>query len=227
MAFQILVALLFATSAAHVWATTACADGKTTCPVEAEPVSEEFGLAQLRKSEVKRHQHAAGPTCFTAHLSQDTSAVAANNQSAVSSGDATISVTPSSVEVTISWTVPGITAKHPVIGLHIHDGSILTNGAILVGFCGQAPLPSFSGPCEQGVSVESYHVKGQACDIVGGPCANPNGTGTIEDAASALIEAAAASDAWGKYYINLHTAYEFSVNGALGLIRGQLSPFEC
>merc|ERR1712232_1410045 len=174
---------------------------------------------------VKKHDTSPA-SCFQADLTADAAAVPKNAESAAtSSAQATIVVTAATVTVNIDWQLPGIDSNNTVIGLHIHEGNCTTNGAILVGFCGQDPLPAFSGPCQQDEDVKDYTVEGKACDIVGGPCANPEGNATIAQAADTLISNSA--DSSKVFYINLHTKAEFDVNGALGLIRGQLQAAEC
>eukprot|EP00931_Biecheleriopsis_adriatica_P075962 TRINITY_DN49727_c0_g1_i1.p1 TRINITY_DN49727_c0_g1~~TRINITY_DN49727_c0_g1_i1.p1 ORF type:complete len:239 (+),score=38.56 TRINITY_DN49727_c0_g1_i1:64-717(+) len=179
-----------------------------------------------RKVEVGEHR-LRGKVCFSADLEQDTDAVPANTESEVSSGKALIKVADDAVDVIISWDVPGINTSNPVIGLHIHDGDKMENGAILVGFCGGGPLPPFSGACKQGVKVENYEVSGQACTITGAgsPCANPDGSGTVQEAAE--IIKASAGDSSKHFYLNLHTQFDFNIHGPLGLIRGQLKESDC
>ena len=148
--------------------------------------------------------------------------------------EATVVVTPQSVTIAeMRWSVP-VVRENPVIGLHIHVGDMGTNGGILVGFCGQNPLPPFSGACPHATSsrAEINSVEGEACTLGGppkGPCVVANGA-TISAAASAILSSG--DQAHDKYYLNLHTNHSFNLNkahgnGPLGLIRGQLEETSC
>lgn len=167
-------------------------------------------------------------TCFAANLEVDPAAVPENSESRQSFGFAVIKVTQGWVGAYVSWYIPGVDSSNPVIGMHIHEGDSATNGPILVGFCGQDPLPPFSGACKQEEVVQTYYVGGQACDVTGdgSPCANTDGTATINEAAAALMSS---SDPSTSYYFNLHTMVSFDDTDqqALGLIRGQLHPATC
>jgi len=167
-------------------------------------------------------------TCFRAWLRIDAEAVPLNKESRASSGVGWIKVSQESVEAEVSWLIPGVSEKNPVIGMHIHQGNKSTNGPILVGFCGQDPLPPFSGSCPSKVVATNYVVPGAACDVTGSgsPCAKSDGTATIQEAAQALFSS---PDPRNAFYLNVHTHYSFEETDkmALGLIRGQLRTVTC
>jgi len=181
----------------------------------------------FRKS-VRSHGASSSQTCFKVTLGADPSAVPANQESYQSHAGALITVTADSVMAFMgNWHLAGVSLANPVIGMHIHEGNSHENGGILVGFCGQDPLPPFSGSCSQAVNLQEYEVMGMACDITGSgsPCVDTTGTATIEDAAQKLMES---TDASQSYYLNIHTMYSFNMTKtALGLIRGQLYATAC
>jgi len=127
----------------------------------------------------------------------------------------------------IRWVIRGrdgpINEDNAVIGIHIHSGDEYTNGPIVFGFCGQDPLPSFGGTCQQGWSSQSAQIAtqyaGKICDMAPpAPCYN-DGQSTAAEAAQALI------DGREDMYVNIHTTKSLAANGkagAHGLIRGQL-----
>jgi len=151
--------------------------------------------------------------CFKADLTANFVATPVNFEAPKSHAVAWIKVAHKKVDLTISWKLVGVSKKNPVIGLHIHKGDLATNGDILVGFCGQDPLPPFTGKCSQGVKVQGYQVSG----------ATLNGT-TLEDAAHELVKS---KDPKKHFYLNLHTKSSFARTDGLGLIRGQLVRAKC
>jgi hypothetical protein len=210
-------------------AATAAAGG---CQGEAPEDGDAQCLLQggLRSTkEVRAHEAKDDVVCFSADLETDPSAVPVNSESKKSSGHALIKVNPWWVGSYVAWDIPGVNSTNPIIGVHIHKGDSATNGPILVGFCGQDPLPPFSGACQQVDEAGlSNHIQGKACDVTGSgsPCANTDGTATIEEAAQELMQS---SDPSSSFYLNIHTMFSFEETDkmALGLIRGQLNKVPC
>merc|ERR1712217_736463 len=93
--------------------------------------------------------------CLTARLEASPETSKPMHEAAISSGRGYVSFLPdgSEINLDITWDVPGNSANDPVIGIHIHQGDDHQNGAILVGFCGESPLPTFTEKCEQGKVV--------------------------------------------------------------------------
>jgi len=142
-----------------------------------------------------------------------------------STGTGTVTVkNDGTVTLDIRWELRGkdgpIDNKNALAGIHIHAGDQYTNGPIVFGFCGQYPLPSFGGTCQQGWSSQSAQTAtqyaGKICNM--SSCYN-DGQSTAEEAAQALI------DGQEEFYVNIHTTRSIAANGdagPLGLIRGQL-----
>jgi hypothetical protein len=127
-------------------------------------------------------------------------------------GSAWIMVDANSVAIEmLTWDAPNVNVDNPVIGLHLHEGNSSESGPILVGFCGQSPLPAFSGPCPLNTqsSAADVTVQGQAL-----------GDATLA-AAAEKISSSGASVA-DRFYLNFHTDMSPS-----GLIRGQLQEAQC
>lgn len=168
--------------------------------------------------------------CFEAFLKNDCLAVHVNSESIYSGAHAFVKVTSASVQVTVSWGITGLSMSNAVIGMHLHEGNFTTNGPILVGFCGQGPLPAFGGPCKQGPRVIDYTLMGQACNVgKSPPCPNSYTDNTIKEAAAKIM---GSEDPLRHFYLNIHTDFSFEKTakfemGALGLIRGQLVPRHC
>lgn len=225
-ALHLLLLGLACTLPSGVWAGEAAAQcqGDAQDSDSDSPSLMQGGLKPVRAVQQgsKNEEEGGKATCFRAALSIDPKAVPVNSESIASVGYGIIKVWPKAVFAKVEWSIPGVKLKNPVIGMHVHKGDCETNGPILVGFCGQDPLPAFSGPCSQGTDVKGYEVMGMACDITGSgsPCAN-NGTATIEQAAEALT---ASKDPKESFYLNVHTQFSFDESNmtALGLIRGQL-----
>jgi predicted DNA-binding protein with PD1-like motif len=139
----------------------------------------------------------------------------------------------------ITWNLIGndmLSLTNNLVGVHLHVGTSAENGKILLGFCGQDPLPPFGTPATACTQVSSTTVgfggddtvKGplgnlfaSACDIMGqqSPCYDPTGKQTIEDVWNTLYEGTLDT------YLNIHTTDSVNANGnagPLGLIRGQL-----
>ena len=165
---------------------------------------------------------------FDSELAADPIAVpsSAGSQS-TGSGEVTVK-SDGSVVMDIRWEIRGddgpIDADNALIGIHIHYGDADTNGPIVFGFCGQDPLPSFGGTCQQGWPATSAQIgtqyAGKICDLAPpAPCYH-DGNSTAKEAAQALI------NGWEDMYVNIHTTKSFAATkgNALGLIRGQLFP---
>ncbi|KAL7496296.1 hypothetical protein ACHAWT_007408 [Skeletonema menzelii] len=148
-----------------------------------------------------------------------------------STGTGTVTVkNDGTVTMDIRWEIHGldgpINEENALIGIHIHTGDEYTNGPIVFGFCGQSPLPSFGGTCQQGWSSHSAQIAtkyaGKICDMPDPACYN-NGQTTATEAAQMLI------DGRDDMYVNIHTTKSFEANenaGPLGLICGQLHLME-
>jgi hypothetical protein len=164
---------------------------------------------------------------FDTEMAADPAAVPSSAGS-MSTGTGTVTVkNDGTVTLDIRWELRGndgpIDNTNALAGIHIHKGDQNTNGPIVFGFCGQDPLPSFGGTCQQGWSYQSAQTAtqyaGQICDMAPpAPCYN-DGQSTAEEAAQALI------DGQEEFYVNIHTTRSIAANGdagPLGLIRGQL-----
>ncbi|EJK54794.1 hypothetical protein THAOC_25547, partial [Thalassiosira oceanica] len=163
---------------------------------------------------------------FNTELAADPIAVPTSEGSqSTGSGEVTVK-SDGSVVMDIRWEVRGddgpIDDDNALIGIHIHSGDADTNGPIVFGFCGQDPLPSFGGTCQQGWPATSAQIAtqyaGKICDLAPpAPCYH-DGKSTAEEAAQALINGE-------DMYVNIHTTKSFAATkDALGLIRGQLIP---
>merc|ERR1719284_1191600 len=164
--------------------------------------------------------------CFSIALRDDQKATPDESTEALTSqAKGFVKVTADSVNLTMDWNVSNVSAANPIVGIHIHTGNYSTNGPILVGFCGQHPLPAFSGQCEQKMLVRKDMIKGEACKIKGkgSPCVDQSGTATLTDAAAALLNS---EDPENNFYLNLHTAVTPTTTD-LGLIWGQLTLAPC
>lgn len=167
---------------------------------------------------------------FDTELAADPAAVPSSAGSE-STGTGTVTVkNDGTVTMDIAWEIRGndgpINEQNALIGIHIHTGDEYTNGPIVFGFCGQSPLPSFGGTCQQGWSSNSAQIAtkyaGQICDMNDPACYN-HGQTTAREAAQMLI------DGQQDMYVNIHTTKSFEANGnagPLGLIRGQLRLME-
>ena len=165
---------------------------------------------------------------FDSELAADPYADVPASKGSKSTGRGTVTVkSDGTVKLDIAWHLRGddggIPSYNALKGIHIHKGDEDTNGPIVFGFCGQDPLPSFEGTCQQGWSSKSAQVAtqydGKICDITGNdsPC-YMNGHATAAEAAQALIDGE-------DMYLNIHTTKSLQANGEagpLGLIRGQL-----
>jgi len=213
---RVMVLLLAATAASPVLAE--CSAGEVCESDDVELLSIKQAMT-LGKSKGKT---TTNDCCFSASLAEDTQAVAGYDslaeQAAASSATAGIRVCGDTVSLHIDYKVPGTDATNPVIGMHIHAGNVSENGGILVGFCGEGPLPPFSGTCKQGDDVNNFDIEGA---VVPGTTL----TDTIAEAAVQLCESSA--DAAAKFYLNLHTQNSFNLTHGLGLIRGQLQSCAC
>ena len=166
---------------------------------------------------------------FDSELARDPDAVPTSAYS-TSTGKGTVTVRrDGTVTMNIMWIIRGddgpINEENPVNGIHLHTGNEYTNGPILFGFCGQDDLPAFGGTCQQGWPSHSAQTgtqyEGKICDMNIKDCYNQGQTSAAE-AAELLI------DGQMDVYVNIHTKKSFDANkrvgdGALGLIRGQLS----
>ena len=163
---------------------------------------------------------------FDSMLAADPAAVPTSAGSE-STGTGTVTVkNDGTVMMDIRWEIRGedgpINEDNAVVGIHIHTGDEYTNGPIVFGFCGQDPLPSFGGTCQQGWSYDSAQIAtkyaGKICDKNVKDCYNYGQT-SAREAAQLLI------DGREDMYVNIHTTKSLAANGkagALGLIRGQL-----
>eukprot|EP00443_Scrippsiella_acuminata_P066261 CAMPEP_0115450286 /NCGR_PEP_ID=MMETSP0271-20121206/41455_1 /TAXON_ID=71861 /ORGANISM="Scrippsiella trochoidea, Strain CCMP3099" /LENGTH=232 /DNA_ID=CAMNT_0002876487 /DNA_START=44 /DNA_END=742 /DNA_ORIENTATION=- len=152
------------------------------------------------------------PACFKAVLRADPVTTPLSLEAARSHAIAWLKVTERQVYMSIDWKLPGVSKKNPVIGLHVHKVDPSMKDPTIVGFCGQAPKPSFTGRCAQRKIVRDYPVEGAVLE------------GTLEEAAHRL--------AWCKhpektFYAQLHTESSLARTGGLGLIRGQLQRVQC
>eukprot|EP00984_Skeletonema_dohrnii_P015740 scaffold6862_cov92-Skeletonema_dohrnii-CCMP3373.AAC.6 len=166
---------------------------------------------------------------FDSELAADPYAVRTSADS-MSTGKGTVTVRrDGTVTMNIMWIIRGddgpINKWNPVNGIHVHAGNKHTNGPIVFGFCGQDDLPAFGGTCQQGWPSHSAQTgtqyEGKICNMNIPDCYN-NGQTSAAEAAELLI------DGQVEMYVNIHTKKSFDANkrdgdGALGLIRGQLS----
>ena len=183
-------------------------------------------IAFLATSSVHASDRSEVTYYFDSELAADPAAVPMSAGSE-STGKGTVTVkNDGTVTMDIMWVIRGedgpINEDNAVIGMHIHTGDEYTNGPIVFGFCGQAPLPSFGGTCQQGWSSDSAQIAtkyaGKICDMNVKYCYNYGQT-SAKEAAQLLI------DGREDMYVNINTTKSLAANGkagALGLIRGQL-----